>query len=196
MTTSMCVTAPLPTGASLSSAPARRAKASAGMRPWQAMVTGLALTVSLGAQSFAAAPSLQGRWTMVPAGSSFEETVTGPRPDAVTMSVTRDDPARLTYELVESRGGEEVARGDYDLSLSGAGSTSSVDGAKLNVVAEREPAGDIVVLGPRIAGAQAAIRVRLTGPDSAVLEHEVSNDGRVRRIETISLVRAEAVATR
>jgi hypothetical protein len=167
-----------------------------GQRRWQALVTGLALTVGLGAQSFAAEPGLQGRWIMSAPQSSFEEGVTGPRPDAATVIVTRDDPQRLAYQLVESRAGTEVARGDYDISFRGGASTSSVDGSSLAVDAVRQAAEDVVIRAPRIGREQASIRMRQTGPDTAELEHDVAGPSGVRRLEVISLVRADETASR
>ena len=160
------------------------------LRPWQAVVTGLALSVSIGAQSYAAAPSLQGRWTMATAQSQFEESVTGPAPDAATLVVTRDDAERLAYALVETRKGEEVARGAYDISFAGQGSTSAVDRVRLQVAGAREQDGGVVIRAPSVGGVQASIRLRQTGPDSALLEHEVSGAAGTVRLETISLVRS------
>jgi hypothetical protein len=173
---------------------ARTGQRPAGGRPLQAMLTGLALTVGLGAQSFAATPSLEGRWTMAPAQSSFEETVTGPAPDAAVVTVTRDDARHLAYRLVESRAGAEVARGAYDIAFGGDGSTSSVDGERLQVAAERGADGDVVIRAPQVGKDQAVIRMRRTGPDTAILEHDVVSGGAVRRLETITLIRSQQTA--
>ena len=171
-------------------APARRR--SWNPQPWQAVLTGLALSVGLGAQSYGAdLASLQGRWEMSPARSSFKEAVTGPAPDAPTLVVTRDDAQRLVYQLVERRDGTEVGRGAYDISFAGASSTSSVDGAELPVTASRDAKGAVTISAPPIAGRQASIRVRRTGPDTAVLEHDIASAQGVLRLETIALVRAQ-----
>ncbi len=165
-------------------------------RGWLAAILGLGLMAGLGAQSYAAAATLQGRWAMAPQGSSFEEAVTGPAPDAATLVVTRDDPHRFAYLLVERRGGVEVARAAYDAAFDGAPSTSQGDGTGLKIRAERDGRGDVVLLAPRIGGSQAAIHVRRTGPDSALLEHEVATEQGVLRLETISLVRADGEGDR
>ena len=171
-------------------APPRRRSQSP--RPWQAVLTGLALSVGLGAQSYAAdLASLQGRWEMSPARSSFQEAVTGPAPDAATLVVTRDDARSLIYQLIERRDGAEVSRGAYDVSFAGASSTSSVGGAELPVTASRDARGAVTIRAPQIGGQQASIRVRRTGPDTAVIEHDVASAQGVLRLETIALIRAE-----
>jgi hypothetical protein len=157
---------------------------------WRAGLLGLGLLVGLGAQSFAAEPEgLQGRWVMATKGSSFREAVTGPAPDAAQMVVTRDDPQRFAYQLIESRRGVEVARATYDVSFAGQRSVSRVDGQELPIAASRGGPGDVVLRAPPVAGSQASIHVRLTGPDTAVVEHEVSTDDGVIRLETIALTR-------
>jgi hypothetical protein len=158
-------------------------------RPWQAALLGLGLLVGLGAQSYAAEPGLQGRWAMAPEASSFREAVTGPRPDTALLVVTRDDRDRFAYQLVESRDGAEVARAAYDVSFAGGGSTSSVEGRDLAISAARDSRGDVVLRAPPIGASQAAIHVRRTGPDTALLEHEIETAGGVLRLETIALVR-------
>ena len=190
---------PSPTAASLADlleqdGPPRRAGAARGShsRPWQAVLTGLALSVSLGAQSYAATPGLQGRWIMAAAQSRFDESVTGPAPDAAILTVTRDDEDRLAYELVETRRGAEVARGSYDVSLEGRSSTSAVDGVRLAVSGVREPAGGVIIRAPAVDGVQASIHLLLTGRDSATLEHDVSSPAGAMRLETINLVRSHS----
>lgn len=165
-------------------------------RGWRASLLGLGLMVGLGAQAHAAAASLEGRWTMAQRGSSFQEAVTGPAPDDATLVVTRDDPQRFAYQLVERRGGVEVARAAYDVSFDGATSTSRVGGEGLRISAERDARGDVVLRAPKVGGSQAAIHVRRTGPDTALLEHEVATDGGVLRLETISLVRTDDEGSR
>ena len=159
-------------------------------RPWQAALVGLALMAGIGAQSYAATPSnLEGRWAMAPAQSSFQEAVTGPAPDAALLTVTRDDADRFAYQLIETRAGAEVARAAYDASFAGASSTSRVDGAGLAITATRDRDGDVVLRAPKVGASQAAIHVRRTGPDTALLEHDVDTRQGVVRLETISLVR-------
>lgn len=160
-------------------------------RPWQALLLGLGLMIGLGAQSYAATPSatFQGRWAMAPEGSTFQEAVTGPAPDAAVLVVTRDDADRFAYQLVESRRGAEVGRADYDVSFAGPGSTSTVDGQGLAISAARDARGDITLQAPRVGASQASIHVRRTGPDTAVLEHDVDTGDGLLRLEAISLVR-------
>ena len=126
---------------------------------------------------------------MARAGSSFQEAVTGPAPDAALLVVTHDDAQRFAYELIESRAGEEVSRGAYDVSFSGSPSVSNVDGADLEITAARDAQGEVTLRAPRIGRTQAYIHVRRTGPDTAEIEDEVATDGAVMRLETISLVR-------
>jgi hypothetical protein len=152
------------------------------------------LAAGFATQGYAAASSLEGRWTMARALSSFQEEVTGPAPDQATVIVTRDDHDRLAYELSESRHGVPVARGVYDLSFAGAGSTSSVDGTSLPVTAERDARGDVVIRAPAVDGLQALIRVRRTGRDTALLEHAVEGAAGAHELERISLVRSDAPA--
>ena len=83
-------------------------------------MAGLALALGVGAHNYAAAQTLEGRWTMAPGQSSFQESATGAAPDAAVMTVTQDDPDRLVYQLSESRQGVEVAHGAYDISFTGA----------------------------------------------------------------------------
>ena len=156
---------------------------------WRAGLAGLALCASLGAQAYAAAPSLQGRWIMAPDRSRFEEGVTGPAPDAATLVVSQDNAERLTYALVETRGGREVASAAYDISFAGRASTSAVDHVRMQVQGAREADGGVVIRAPSVDGLQASIHLRRTGPDSALLEHEVSGADSALRVETISLVR-------
>ena len=158
-------------------------------RPWASLAAGLALCASLGFPAQAASLNLQGEWRMAPASSAFREAVTGPAPDTATVRVVRDDAERLAYQLVETRGGVEVARGAYDISFTGAPSTSSVGGATLQVVATRDSAGGVLIEAPEVGGLQASIHMRQTGADTAVLEHDVrSADGAIA-VERISLVR-------
>ncbi len=161
-------------------------------RHWRAALAGMTLAVGFATQGYAGETSLEGRWTMAPAQSSFEERVTGPAPDQATVVVTRDEPGHLSYELNESRRGVPVARGAYDLSFVDALSTSSVDGTRLAVSVERDARGDVVIRAPAVGGLQALIRMRRTGPDTALLEHEVQGDAGSRQLERISLVRIES----
>ena len=166
-------------------------------RRWKAALTGATLAgVSLAAgfatQGYASATGLQGRWTMAAAQSSFEERVTGPAPDQATVVVSRDEPGHLSYELNESRRGVPVAHGAYDLSFVDALSTSSVDGMRLPVTVERDAQGVVVIRAPAVDGVQALIRMRRTGPDTALLEHEVQGAAGSRQLERISLVRSDA----
>ncbi len=163
-------------------------------RRWRVALAGLTLAMGFAAQGHAGTTSLEGRWTMAPALSSFEETVTGPAPDQATVVFTRDDPDHLSYRLSESRRGVRVAEGAYDLSFAGARSTSWVDGASLPVTAERDGRGDIVIRAPAVNGLQALIRVRRTGPDTAMLEHDVESAAGARQLERISLVRVETAS--
>ena len=161
-------------------------------RVWRNTMAGLALATAVANSAAHAAtptPSLQGRWTMAPAASSFQEGVTGPAPDHATMTVSQDDPHHFTYELVERRGGAEVARGVYDLSFGDAASTTRVDGADLKVEASRAANGDVLIEAPPVGALRAVIRVLRTGPDTAVLEHDVEDAGRTMAVERISLVR-------
>ncbi len=177
-------------------APARRAappRARHG-HSWGAAFAGLGLAAGLGAQSLAATPTMEGAWAMAPSQSSFQEAVTGPAPDRATVVVTRDDRDRLAYELVESRRGSEVARGAYDVSFKGAPSTSMVEGSTLKVTAERDARGDVVIRAPPVAGLQALIRVRRTGRDTALLEHEVQGAAGALKVERISLVRTDPLS--
>ena len=158
-------------------------------RRWRIVLAGVTLAFGCATQGYADTASLEGRWTMAPSLSSFEERVTGPAPDQVTMVVSRDDPGRLTYELSESRRGVPVAHGAYDLSFVDALSTSSVDGERLAVTAVRDERGDVVIRAPAVDGLQALIRVHRTSPDTATLEHEVQGASGSRQLERISLVR-------
>ena len=174
--------------------PARPPPGAGRVRRWRTALAGLTLAAGFAAQGYAATTSLEGRWTMAPALSSFQEEVTGPAPDQATMIVTRDDHDRLAYELSESRHGVPVAHGAYDISFAGAGSTSSVDGASLPVTAERDARGDVVIRAPAVDGLQALIRVRRTGRDTALLEHAVQGADGARELERISLVRSDMPA--
>ena len=160
-------------------------------RPWAALAAGMALTVGFAAQGYAAGVSLQGDWRMAPSTSAFEEAVTGPAPDTARVTVAKDDAQRLTYQLVETRGGVEVARGVYDVSFTGAPSTSSVDGATLKVVARRDLDGGVLITAPAVGGLQASIHMKQTGADTALLEHAIRGaDGSVA-VERISLIRGD-----
>ena len=169
----------------------RRASNAARGRLWRAALAGLTLAAGCATQGYAASSSLEGRWVMTPALSRFQEQVTGPAPDQATVVVTRDDHDRLAYELSESRSGVRVAHGSYDISFAGASSTSSVDGAKLPVTAERTAQGDVVIRAPVVDGLQALIRVRRTGQDTALLEHTVEGADGPRELERISLIRRD-----
>ncbi len=164
-------------------------------RRWRIAMAGMTLAVGFTTQGYAGTTSLEGRWTMAPALSSFEERVTGPAPDAATVVVSRDDPGHLSYELSESRQGVPVAHGAYDLSFMDALSTSSVDGTRLPVTAERDAQGGVVIRAPAVDGLQALIRMRRTGPDTAMLEHEVQGADGSRQLEHISLVRSATAST-
>ena len=82
-----------------------------------------------------------------------------------------------------------MGRAAYDVSFAGAHSTSTVDGEGLAITATRDGRGDVVLRAPRVGVSQAAIHVRRTGPDTALLEHEVAVGDGVLRLETISLIR-------
>ena len=164
-------------------------------RLWRTALAGLTLATGVGTQGYAAQPSLQGQWTMAAQQSSFQEEVTGPAPDAATMIVTRDDPGHLVYQLIESRHGAEVAHATYDISFAGAASTSRVDGLDLAVTAVRDAAGDVVIRAPAIDGMQATIRVRRTGSNTALLEHDVEGPSGALAVERISLVRTDVIAS-
>ena len=171
-----------------------RATGANGGQRWRTTLAGLGLAAGFATQGFAGTTSLEGRWTMARAQSSFLEQVTGPAPDQATVVFTRDDQDHLSYELDESRRGVPVAHGAYDLSFAGAGSTSSVDGTRLAVTAERDAEGDVVIRAPAVDGLQALIRVRRTGPDTATLEHEVQSADGARQLERINLVRSETAS--
>ena len=177
---------------------------------WRTILASLAIATAVGTSGHAAtvtftpaslpvsslqtarlpASGLEGHWIMAPATSSFREAVTGPAPDQATMTVSRDDPDHLNYELVELRGGEEVARGAYTLSFGGAASVTRVDGADLRVSAARTSDGGVLIQAPQVGDLRAVIHVRRTGPDTAVIEHDVEEGGRPVEVERISLVRA------
>ena len=157
---------------------------------WRSALAGVSLAAGLATQGHAGTTSLEGRWTMAAAQSSFEEQVTGPAPDQATVVFTRDAPDRLTYELSESRRGVPVAYGTYDVSFSGAGSTSSVDGTRLQVTAERDAGGEVVIRAPAVDGLQALIRVRRTGPATAPLDPEGQGAAGPRRVARLSLMRS------
>ena len=161
---------------------------------WGALGAGLALAIAMCAPGQAATPDLEGQWVMSPNGSSFQEAATGPAPDGATMTVTRDDRGGLAYELVESRAGSEVARAAYDLSFDGGASRSLVQGSTREITAARDTRGGVVIQAPAVGGWRALIRIRMTSPDTAVVEHEIDGEGRVIRLETISLVRSDVAA--
>jgi hypothetical protein len=162
---------------------------SRGGHAWRAAVAGMVMAVGFGSQGYAATSSLEGRWTMASRSSSFQESITGPAPDTATVTVTQDDRDRLVYDLVESRRGAEVARGAYDISFAGAPSTSQVDGSVLEVSATRDARGDVVIRAPAVGTSQATIHVRRTGPDTALLEHDIEGADGATTLEAISLVR-------
>ena len=60
-----------------------------------AMVGLAVVALGVGVHGYAAAQTLEGRWTMAPGQSSFQESATGAAPDAAVMTVPRDNPARL-----------------------------------------------------------------------------------------------------
>ena len=161
-------------------------------RPWRTAMVGLALWAGVGAQSYAATSNLEGSWAMARNASSFQEAVTGPAPDKATVVVTKDRPDSFAYELVETRRGAEVARGAYNVSFAGAPSTSSVGGSSLQVTAKRGPNGGVVILAPPVGGLQALIRMRQTGPNTALLEHDIQGAGGSVKLERIGLVRVGA----
>jgi hypothetical protein len=132
-----------------------------------------------GGLAHAQAPSLRGGWVMSPAQSSFDEAITGPAPDSASLIVTRDDDQGLAYELTERRGDAEVAHAVYTISFSGEASTSQVGGLRTPLVAVRDPDGGVVLRAPEVGKLRVVIRLRRTGPDSAVLEHtlEEANGG-------------------
>lgn len=181
-------------------------------RPWRSALAGLGLAAACAAAApsyaqaatqaatpiaaqVAAPAGLEGRWVMAAQGSAFSESVTGPAPDRVVVVVSRDAPDRLAYELVESRGGREVARSAYDVSFAaGAASRSRASGAELAITGEREPSGDVLLRAPPVGGMRAVIRVRRTGPDSAVLEHAVEGPAGRTPLERVDLVRDRAAA--
>ena len=158
-------------------------------RSLSVMMAALALALGCATYSYAGPTSLEGRWAMAPSSSRFEEQVTGPAPDQAIMVVSRDDRDHLSYELDESRSGVPVAHGSYELSFVDALSTSRVDGMSLPVTAARDARGDVVIRAPAVDGLQALIRVRRTGPDTAILQHEVESAAGARELERISLVR-------
>ena len=166
-------------------------------RPLRTALFGLAAMVgaSVATSSHATTSTLEGRWTMRPEASSFQERVTGPAPDVAVMVVTRDDADHLTYELIESRRGSETARAAYDVSFDGAPSTSRAGGAAVGVTAARDVAGAVLVRGARVGPYQAVIRVRRTGRDTATLEHTVEGPKGVDTLERLSLIRTDGAAT-
>ncbi len=162
--------------------------------PWAALAASMALCIGFAGQGHAAGATLpganlQGSWRMAAASSVFQEAVTGPAPDTATVTVARDDGDGLAYQLIETRGGVEVARGAYDVSFIGAPSTSSVDGATLRVVAIRDADGGVLIKAPSVDGLQASIHMRRTGVDTALLEHDVVGSRGLMTVERISLVR-------
>ncbi len=163
-------------------------------RAWRGLAAGVALSLGAGAHGYAATSNLEGRWVMAPESSSFQEAVTGPAPDMAVVTVTRDDDTGLSYELVETRHGVEVARGVYDISFAGAGSTSSVGGARLQVAGSRDAAGAVVIVAPVVSGRQASIHMRRTGPDSAMIEHDIKTPEGSFKVEKISLVRSASIS--
>ncbi len=162
---------------------------------WRAWAAGALAAIGTAGVAHAGAATLEGRWTMAAQGSSFSEALSGPAPDSATLVVSRDDGRRLTYEVVESRGGAEVARGRYDLSFTAAPSTTTVDGVRRRVEARRDGAGQVEVRAPAVRGVQAVIRLRRSEPDVAVLDHEVEAPDGVVRVEEIRWVRAPEQAS-
>ena len=82
-----------------------------------------------------------------------------------------------------------MARAAYDVSFTGAPSTSRVGGAKLGVTAQRDDHGDVVIQAPPVGAYRAVIHVRRSGPDSVLLEHDVEGAGQSITLEAIRLVR-------
>jgi hypothetical protein len=162
---------------------------------WRAALAGLALATAVGAQSYAATvPSFEGRWTMASDQSSFREDVTGPAPDGATVIVTRDDSEGLAYELIESRDGVVVARGDYNVAFGGKPQQNVRFGAASEVAAQRDAHGDVLITAPPVRGVRAVIHIQRTGPDTAVLEHDVQTADGSMTIEKISLIRSDESA--
>ncbi len=160
---------------------------------WRSALGGLALAAGISVQSHAAEPNLQGRWDMVAANSSFQEAVTGPAPDQAVMVVTRDDADHLVYHLVESRDGVEVARGAYNLSFAGV-SKSQVDGEAQKMVAVRDSSGEVVIAAPAVGDRRAVIKLRATGPDTALVLHFIDGPQGEQEVERFSLVRHKTSA--
>ena len=162
--------------------------------PGAAVSAAMALVAaSAAAPAQGATPTLEGRWIMAPAQSSFREDLTGPAPDTASMIVSRDDGRRLSYQLIESLNGAEVARGAYDLSLSGDASSASVDGRQRQVSVVRDANGEVVVRSPSRRGAQVVIRLKRTGSDTATIEHDLETAQGSVVLEKIALVRSGAV---
>jgi hypothetical protein len=157
---------------------------------WRSAMGGFILAAGIALQSHAAVPAgLQGRWDMAPAQSRFHEGVTGPAPDAAVMTVTRDDPGRITYRLVESLEGAEVASGAYDLSFEGGSSNIEIGGKRLAVTAARRDVDGIVVEANPIGRLHAVIRLRQIGADRAVIEHLVDGPQGEIEVERLVMVR-------
>ena len=161
---------------------------------WRSALGGLALAAGISVQSHAAPVGLQGEWDMSAATSHFREDVTGPAPDQAVMVVSRDDPSRFVYRLVERRRGVEVARGAYNLFFQRASSTSELDGEAQPVAASRTAAGDVEIQARAVGALHAVIRVRRTGADTAVVEHLVDGPQGEIEVERFSMVRRKAVA--
>jgi hypothetical protein len=136
------------------------------------------------------AQSLLGAWVLAPERSSFVEAVTGPAPQAGAWTVSRDDGDRLVYTLVETRDGEVVARGSYDVSLHGGPSQSRVDGDVRNVVAVRAGDGSTVIEAPAVAQWRASIRIRRVSAKEAVIEHVLSGPSGDMVVERLVMERA------
>jgi hypothetical protein len=168
------------------------------------MAAGLVLASLFGAAAEAQGPtspaglsrtqSLEGRWVMARDRSFFEERVSGPAPDKTIVTVVRDSPDRLIYDVSESRAGEEVAHGAYNLSLTGSLSRSVVDGARQTLKAARSSDGAVIATAAPVAGYTALIRLRSTGPNTAVLEHEVESASGPIPVDQITLIRSVEAA--
>ena len=147
-----------------------------------------AASVALPAAS-ASAQSLLGTWVLAPERSSFVEAVTGPAPQAGEWTVSRDDGDRLVYTLVETRDGDVVARGTYDVSLHGGPSQSRVDGDVRDVVAERASDGSTIIQAPAVAAWRASIRIHTINAKEAVIEHVVSGPSGDMVVERLMMER-------
>lgn len=171
---------------------ARRRRAG---RAAYAMLASVGLALGVAGHGYAATPSLEGRWAMAGASSSFNEALTGAAPDTATVVVTRDDGQHLAYQVSEMRQGVEVARAKYNISFNGAASTSQVGETVRAVTADRDARGDVVIRAPSVGSVQALIRFRRVGANAAVLEHVLDEGGQSVQLEQIYLIRADTQAS-